>query len=372
MQSPDEVQIGNRKIIHIDMDCFFAAVAMRDNPALAIQPVAIGGLPTERGVIAACNYPARQYGVRSAMSSQQALHRCPKLFLLPPTMDKYRDDSAILQKLFHSYTPWVEPLSLDEAYLDVTTITTPHTGITATQLAQQLRLDIANTLDLTASAGIGPNKCIAKLASDWDKPDGCVVIPPQRVAAFMKSLPLRRLPGIGPVGAQRLQSLGYTTCDDLQKATYGVLQQIFGVRSALSMMHLCRGIDHRPVVSQRIRKSISVEKTYVEDLPTLMAAQQVLSTLIKRLIERWKNAGSDIGSIRGCFVKLKTCHWEKTTAEAPASSIDPQQIVSLLNQAWQRYHAPCRLLGVGVRLCSLSPGTSVVQGDLWDDDWTTS
>ncbi|MHA7841372.1 MAG: DNA polymerase IV [Gammaproteobacteria bacterium] len=363
-----EIQSDYRKIIHIDMDCFFAAVAMRDNPDLATKPLAIGGLPTERGVIAACNYPARQYGVHSAMSSQLALQKCPSLVLLPPTMDKYREDSRILQQLFQSYTPWVEPLSLDEAYLDVTAITTPHTEITAMALAQQLRKDIANTLRLTASAGVGPNKCIAKLASDWDKPDGCVVIPPQRVASFMKPLPLRRLPGIGPVRAQRLQNLGYHTCNDLQKANYVVLQQVFGAKHAPIMMQLCRGIDHRPVVSQRIRKSISVEKTYIDDLPNLLSAQQALTTLIKRLIHRWQNAGIKIGAIRGCFVKLKTCDWNKTTVEAMASNIDPQQLEVLLRQAWQRYNLPCRLLGVGVRLRSPLDEISAMQGDFWENE----
>lgn len=356
---------GNRKIIHIDMDCFFAAVAMRDNPALISQPLAIGGLPTERGVIAACNYPARKYGVRSAMSSQQALLRCPQLILLPPNMEQYREDSATLQKIFHSYTPWVEPLSLDEAYLDVTAITTPYSTTTATQLAQQLRADIAKTLHLTASAGVGPNKCIAKLASDWDKPDGCVVIPPQRVAAFMEPLPLRRLPGIGPVRAERLQQLGYYTCGDLQKADHSVFQQIVGVRYAPIMMQLCRGIDHRPVVAHRIRKSISVEKTYVEDLPTLREGQKALLPLVKRLDGRWKKAGSEIGPIRGCFVKLKTCHWEQTTAECSARTINHLLLEGLLKQAWKRYDTPCRLLGVGVRLGTPLSGGTTVQGDLW-------
>ena len=199
-----------RKIIHCDCDCFYAAVEMRDNPALAELPLAVGGQPDRRGVIATCNYVARRYGVRSAMSSAQAVQRCPDLLILPPSMDKYRAASRTILAIYRDYTPLVQPLSLDEAYLDVTD--SPHCRGSATLMAEEIRTRIRQEVGITASAGVGPNKFIAKIASDWNKPDGLYVVRPQDTDGFVAALPVGKLHGVGRVTAARLERLGIKTC----------------------------------------------------------------------------------------------------------------------------------------------------------------
>jgi len=269
-----------RKIIHIDMDCFYAAIEMRDFPELADKAVAVGGDAHRRGVIATCNYAARKYGIRSAMPTAKALKLCPSLLLQPVRMDVYQRESKYIRALFADYTDLIEPLSLDEAYLDVTSSTQCQGS--ATWIAQELRARIYESRKLTASAGIAPNKSLAKIASDWNKPNGQMLIRPENVAAFILTLPVRKLFGVGPKMEEKLKIFGIETCADLQQHTRDSLLNKFGVIGQ-RLYELARGIDERPVTPDRIRKSISVEVTYLKDLPNTEACLAALPDLIERL-----------------------------------------------------------------------------------------
>ncbi|MCF7099142.1 DNA polymerase IV, partial [Klebsiella variicola] len=215
-----------RKIIHVDMDCFFAAVEMRDNPALRDIPIAIGGSRVQRGVISTANYPARKFGVRSAMPTATALKLCPHLTLLPGRFDAYKEASNHIREIFSRYTSLIEPLSLDEAYLDVSD--SVHCQGSATLMAQEIRETIHRELNLTASAGIAPVKFLAKIASDLNKPNGQFVIAPHQVAEFVKTLPLSKIPGVGKVSAAKLESMGLRTCEDVQNSDLAMLLKRFG------------------------------------------------------------------------------------------------------------------------------------------------
>jgi DNA polymerase-4 len=251
-----------RKIIHVDMDAFYASVEQRDNPELRGKPVAVGG-GSARGVVAAASYEARRFGVRSAMPSVTAKRRCPNLIFVKPRFDAYREVSNRIRAIFHDYTPHVEPLSLDEAYLDVTR-DLKGIGI-ATAIAEEIRARIRAETGLTASAGVSYNKFLAKLASDQNKPDGLCVIVPARGEAFVASLPVKRFHGVGPVTAARMAQLGIETGADLRELSLEWLAAHFG--SAAQYYHdLARGICHRQVKADRPYKSVSAEDTFFQDL----------------------------------------------------------------------------------------------------------
>ncbi len=335
-----------RKIIHCDCDCFYAAVEMRDDPSLRGHPLAVGGRPDQRGVVATCNYEARRFGVRSAMPMSQALQRCPDLIVMPPAMDKYRAASKQILAIYRDYTDLVEPLSLDEAYLDVTA--SPHFKGSATLIAQEIRARIADTVGITASAGIAPNKFLAKIASDWNKPNGQFVIRPQDVDDFVAALPVDKLFGVGKVTAMKLKKLGAFTCADLRQWPIPELQHHFG-KFGGSLYSLCRGIDRRQVSASQERKSVSVEETYVIDLPDLASCLRELSPLIALLHQRVKRASAE-RHIHKLFVKIRFDDFRRTTAECVCTAIDEATCRKLLETAHQRGHRPVRLLGVGVRL----------------------
>jgi DNA polymerase-4 len=347
-----------RKIIHCDCDCFYAAIEMRDDPSLRNLPVAVGGRSDQRGVIATCNYEARRYGVRSAMATAQALQRCPDLVVLPPAMEKYRAASRQILAIYRDYTDAVEPLSLDEAYLDVTN--SPHLNGSATLIAQEIRERIAQTVGITASAGVAPNKFIAKIASDWNKPNGQFVVRPEQVDAFVAALPVGKLFGVGKVTAARLNRLGAMTCADLRGWTMAELQHHFG-RFGARLYELCRGIDSREVCSERERKSVSVEETYATDLPDLQACIAELPALIGKLGERIARAKAapDICKV---FVKMRFADFRQTTVECVATAPDPAMFETLLRTGFERGRQPVRLLGTGVRL---SKASAAVQIDLF-------
>ena len=251
-----------RKIIHIDMDAFYASVEQRDDPALRGRPVAVGG-SRERGVVAAASYEARVYGVRSAMASVTALRKCPELIFVPPRFEHYRAISHQIRDIFASYTPLMEPLSLDEAYLDVTANLR---GLpSATETARAIRAEILARTALTASAGISYNKLLAKLASDYRKPNGMYVIPPERGAAFIEVLQVGKLHGIGPVTAAKMNALGIFTGADLKQRSLAELQRHFGKVGAF-YYDVARGEDHREVEPDRPRKSVGSENTFARDL----------------------------------------------------------------------------------------------------------
>ncbi len=339
-----------RKIIHIDMDCFFAAVEMRDNPALQDIPIAIGGSRIERGVISTCNYPARAYGVRSAMPTGQALKLCPHLTLLRGDMEKYKAVSQQIQAIFYRFTNKIEPLSLDEAYLDVTD--SPHCQGSATLIAEQIRHVIFAETGLTASAGVAPNKFIAKIASDWHKPNGLCVVTPATVDAFVKVLPLRKIPGVGAKTAERLTKLGLHTCEDVRHADIAILIKEFG-SFAETLLQRSQGIDERPVQTERERKSIAVEHTFSQDLQSLADTSEPLSTLYQKLLKRVERSGA-FDQIQKIGIKLKFNDFQQTTIERQHRELCFLTLTELLEQAWDRGHGKTvRLLGIQVALKSV-------------------
>jgi DNA polymerase-4 len=285
-----------RKIIHVDMDAFYASVEQRDNPDLRGRPIAVGG-SAKRGVVAAASYEARAFGVRSAMPGVTARRQCPDLVFVKPRFDVYRAVSRQVREIFERYTPLVEPLSLDEAYLDVTEDRL-RIG-SATHTAQRIRREIRDELGLTASAGVSYNKFLAKVASDQNKPDGLCVVRPEEGATFVAALPARRFFGVGPKTAQRMASLGIHCGADLRAQSLAFLEQHFG-KSALYLYRASRGEDDREVRPDRERKSIGGERTYGEDLLQPEALRAALEDIIQLVWQRIEGHGA-----RGRTVTLK-------------------------------------------------------------------
>ena len=288
--------VRQRKIIHIDMDAFFASVEQRDNPELRGKPIAVGG-SRERGVVAAASYEARTFGVRSAMPSATAKRKCPTLIFVKPRFDVYRAVSLQIRAIFAAYTPIIEPLSLDEAYLDVTDNLK---GIaSATQIAETIRTKIRTESGLTASAGVSYNKFLAKLASDHRKPDGLFVITPKMGPAFVENLPVEKFHGIGPATAAKLHRLGIKTGFDLREQTLAFLQQHFG-KPGPYYYWIARGVDERPVQPDRIRKSLGAENTFAQDLHEFAPMRDALEPIIAKVWQHCQATG-----IRGRTLTLK-------------------------------------------------------------------
>lgn len=350
-----------RKIIHCDCDCFYAAVETRDAPALAGRPVAVGGRAETRGVIATCNYEARAFGVHSAMSTARAFKLCPQLVLLPPDFERYRAASRQILDIYRDYTALVEPLSLDEAYLDVTGV--ERCDGLATLMAQEMLARIRAEVGITASAGIAPNKFIAKVASDWNKPDGQFVVRPQQVDAFVAALPVKKLFGVGKVTAERMHRLGVHTCADLRAWAEADLVAEFG-RFGGSLYRLCRGVDERAVCPERVRKSLSVESTYTADLPDLAACLAALPALAEEFARRFGRV-RDGGRVSTVFVKVKFADFTQTTVERGAEQPSVAVWRSLIEAGFARRARPVRLLGVGVRFAAdeVDDGQLVLFGD---------
>ncbi|WP_043367463.1 DNA polymerase IV [Belnapia sp. F-4-1] len=306
-----------RKIIHIDMDAFYASVEQRDHPDLRGLPVAVGG-SRERGVVAAASYEARKFGVHSAMPSVTARRRCPELVFVPPRFDVYKAVSLQVRGIFAEYTPLIEPLSLDEAYLDVTE---DLQGIgVATEIAQRIRARIRVETGLTASAGVSYNKFLAKLASEYRKPDGLFVITPRMGPAFVETLPVGQFHGVGPATSGRMNQLEIHTGLDLRAQSLPFLQQHFGKAGAYYYW-IARGIDERPVRPDRIRKSVGAENTFAADLATLDEAWTALQPIIEKVWRYCDGTGT-----RGRTVTLKVKYADfnqatrSRTAAAPISS----------------------------------------------------
>ncbi len=349
-----------RKIIHCDCDCFYASVEMRDDPSLRGKPLAVGGRADQRGVVATCNYEARRYGIHSAMATATALKLCPDLLLMPPNMEKYRTASRQIMEIYRDYTELVEPLSLDEAYLDVSA--SPHCKGSATLIAQEIRRRIFDTVGITASAGVAPNKFVAKIASDWNKPDGLFLVRPDEVDAFVAALPVKKLFGVGKVTAAKLNRLGADTCGDLRGWSMDKLQQHFGSFGA-RLHDLCRGIDQRDVNPVRERKSISTEETYTPDVPDLAACLALLPELMEHLQGRIKRNAAE-KFINKLFVKIKFSDFQQTTVECVGHAPHLDTYRRLMETGWQRASRPVRLLGVGVRLAD---SEQVEQLSLFDE-----
>ena len=335
-----------RKIIHCDCDCFYAAVEMRDNPALTNIPIAIGGSVEQRGVVATCNYPARKVGIHSAMPMAQALKRCPHLTVIRGDMAKYKDVARQVFAIYRDVTELIEPLSLDEAFLDVSEVTLHHGS--ATRMAEAIRHRVKEEVGITVSAGVAPNKFLAKIASDWRKPDGLFVITPDDIDAFVQQLPVKKIHGVGPRTAEKLAELGIQTGADLRARPLTELVERFG-RFGHRLHELSHGRDERPVKTHRERKSISTEQTYSQDLPTLEACRRQLPELIGDLERRYARL-DPAPAVRGVMVKIKFNDFTQTTVEHADPAPNLEQFETLLNVGWARGERPVRLLGVGYRL----------------------
>ena len=324
------------------MDCFYAAIEVRDRPALKGKPVGVGGARDRRGVLTTCNYEARAFGVRSAMPTFMALQRCPDLIVLPTRFDVYRREAAVVREILHRFTPLVEPLSLDEAYLDVSDY-----PAAPGPLAQTIRDLIFEKTKLTASAGIGPNKLIAKIASTMRKPNGQLEVTVAEVPDFMINLPVREIWGIGEKTEKRLEELGVRTCGDLQQFSRPELVELFG-KFGSELFDLCRGVDDRPVEPDRPRKSLSTEETFVSDLETLEQCEERLGELFEELMADLAQKETE-RRVSKIFVKLKFSDFTRTTAERAGLEPTLSGFRTLLAEAFARTGKKVRLIGIGVR-----------------------
>ena len=333
-----------RKIIHIDMDAFFAAVEMRDNPALRHVPMAVGGSKDRRGVISTSNYEARKYGIRSAMATAHALKLCPHLVLVPGQMSKYKEVSEQVFEIFHEYTDLVEGLSWDEAYLDVTD--SPLFYNSATLIAQDIRKKIfERTGGLTASAGIAPNKLLAKLASDYRKPNGQFTVSPEQVDDFIKTVPIERIWGVGKVTASHMHDLGIKTCLDLQAHTRSDLIYHFG-KFGDALYDFCRGQDEREVETEHERKSLGTEETFAKDILNYDEMKEHILRMVQEL--RTDLSRYDGREIKNLHVKIKYFDFKQTTIERQMP-FSEENFLYLLEERWTQDPRPVRLLGVGVK-----------------------
>ena len=294
-----------RKIVHVDMDAFYASVEQRDDPKLRGKPIVVAW-KGNRSVVCAASYEARRFGVRSAMPAIRAERLCPEAIFIPPDFIRYRAVSRATREIFQRHTDLIEPLSLDEAYLDVTQ---NKTGLpTATRVAKAIRQEIRDELQLTASAGVAPNKFLAKIASDWRKPDGLFVIQPEDVQTFLPPLPVGRIPGVGKVTEIRLKQMGISTVGDLNALGLSALEAQFG-RYGTRLYELARGIDHNKVIPDRPTKSISAEDTFERDIPLAET-----EALIRRLAEKvWMASRKDGRTARTVVLKLKTSEFNILT-----------------------------------------------------------
>ena len=335
-----------RKIVHIDMDAFYASVEQRDDPKLRGRPVVVAW-KGKRSVVCAASYEARRFGVRSAMAAVHAERLCPNAIFVPPDFTRYRAVSHAVREIFLRHTDLIEPLSLDEAYLDVTE---NKTGLpTATRVASKIREQIFQELQLTASAGVAPNKFLAKIASDWRKPNGLFVIQPAEIEAFLAPLPVGRIPGVGKVTEKRLEQLGIKTVGDLREHELEALENSFG-RYGIRLHGLARGLDHSLVVPNRPTQSISAEDTFEYDVPLAET-----EPMIRRLAEKTWNASRKESRIaRTVVLKLKTSEFNiltrSHTPESPPSSCE--ELISLALSLREKVNLDSRqrfrLVGVGL------------------------
>jgi DNA polymerase IV len=358
-----------KKIIHVDMDSFYASVEMRDNPELRDKPIAVGGPAEKRGVLCTCNYLAREYGVRSAMATGYAQKLCPNLVLVPVNMAKYKAVSEKIHAVFHEYTDLIQPLSLDEAYLDVTD--TPQCRGSATLIAEEIRKKIYETTGLTASAGVAPNKFLAKIASDLNKPNGQYVVTPDAIDQFMIPLPVEKIFGVGKVAFKRLTELGITTCGDLQQLSLEDLHSKLGNWGA-NLYNLSRGIGSTTVETSRNRKSISQERTFHKDMPgnltVLQPSIEKVFEILNAYIDRYQENQTIPVKIRKSSIKLKFSDFTQTTVERDFGSYSLENFMTLMQEGLTRNDLDIRLIGLGVKVDSELDKIEYAQVDMFIDD----
>lgn len=356
-----------RKIIHVDMDAFYASVEQRDDPSLRGRPVVVAWRGA-RSVVCAASYEARVFGVRSAMPALRAERLCPDAVFVPPDFARYKAVSRQVREIFLAHTDLVEPLSLDEAYLDVTHA---RSGMAlATDVARAIRAQIHETTGLTASAGIAPNKFLAKIASDWRKPNGQFVIPPQRVEAFLTPLPVKRVPGVGKVMEGKLAARGIITCGDLRQWPLQELEAAFG-SFGRSLYNRARGIDERPVEPDQPVQSVSSEDTFAEDL----LLEELTAAIVQLAGKTWNATRRTERIGHTVVLKLKTAQFRiltrSFTPERPPESEQELREMALALRARVDLPADTRYRLVGVGLGGFREREAVVQGDLFDSDGET-
>jgi DNA polymerase-4 len=352
-----------RRILHCDMDCFYAAVHMRDDPSLEGKPVVVGGDPSGRGVVAAANYEARTYGIHSALPAAQARRLCPDTVFLKPDFRRYREESQAIFAIYRYYTPIIQTLSLDEAFLDVSEYLGEFGSATA--IAVDIRRRVREERRLTVSVGVGPNKLVAKIASDFDKPDGLTVVRPSGVEAFLAPLPVRRLHGIGPATEKTMHALGLKTVADIRRVSVDLLLARFGTWGR-TMRDRAWGIDDRSVHTRHVRKSLSTERTFAGNLNKIEENDEILDAMaseVARGLEKRQLAAPTI------TVKVRYPDFQTPTRShtLPVPTADPATIASLTRELVRRtdaVHRSVRLLGVGAS--NLVPG-ELAQLTLFDD-----
>ena len=337
--------IPNRKIIHVDMDAFYASVEQMDNPLLRGKPIAVGG-SENRGVVAAASYEARKFGVRSAISGVMAKKNCPELIFVRPRFDRYKEISSKIQKIFYEYTDLVEPLSLDEAYLDVTN--NKKGNPSATLLAQEIRQRIFNEVGLTASAGISVNKFVAKIASDYNKPNGQKTVNPDEVIPFLEELPIRKFHGVGKVTTEKMYQLGIFTGLELKSKTLEFLEKHFG-KSGNFYYNVVRGIHNSEVKSNRITKSVAAEHTFDVNLSSeifMIEKLEVIATALEKRLKRYNVAGKTV------TLKIKYSDFSQQTRSKtlPYFISDKALIIEVVKELLyqERMKDSVRLLGISL------------------------
>lgn len=347
------------------MDCFYAAVEMRDNPKLRNIPIAIGGPSKTKGVLCTSNYLAREFGVRAAMPTFKAFELCPHLTLVPPNFEKYEIVSNQIKKIFFDYSDKVQMLSLDEAFIDVTD--SDHHAGSATLIAKEIKDRIFTETKLTASAGVACNKMLAKIASDWKKPNGLFCIPPEQVNFFIKDLPLRKIPGIGKVSALHLEKFGFKKCEDISKTNIFELIRKLGKRSALDLYEASIGVDNTLVTPRTQRKSLGIERTYFEDISISELLDFNFQEIITMFDERIENVSEyhlNDRSISHLFIKIRFEDFETHTRDLMISPelayrlLETRRLneeaINILKKATKDFlsvntHRNIRLYGIGLR-----------------------
>lgn len=334
-----------RKIIHLDMDCFFAAIEIRDHPEFKGKPLIVGGPPESRGVVSTCSYEARKYGIHSAMASAKAYKLCPHAIFVRGRHSVYREVSLQIREIFKKYTSLVEPLSLDEAFLDVT-----GKEAYAMDIAKELKEDIFQSTGLTGSAGVAPNKLVAKIASDMNKPNGLTIIRPQQVLSFMGPLPLRKINGIGPATEKKLLKYKFQYCSDLWKYSLSELENFLSPRLASWLYKRSRGIDERNVETTRVRKSIGTEDTFPKDILQEEELHKELSRIASELSSYLQKK-----NVKGRTITLKVKYFDfKTITRSLSLDSMTHQKETLFKYACdllkktEAGKKPIRLLGISL------------------------
>jgi DNA polymerase-4 len=356
---------GIRKIIHIDMDAFFAAVEQRDFPELKGKPVIVGGQPNSRGVVAACSYEARKYGIHSAMPSSQAYRLCPSAIFRKPRFDVYRQTSLVIRKIFYSFTDLVEPASLDEAYLDVSQCAINNGS--ATLIAKDIKQKIKLQTRLIASAGVSYNKFLAKIASDMDKPDGLFLITPEQAETFIEDLAIRKFHGIGKATEAKMIQLGISNGKDLKQLSLPSLKQNFG-KTGLYYYNIARGIDQRPIRTNRPNKSIGVETTFQQDI---LNTDKIIHQLLELLQQALEKTAAKNFNARTLTIKIKYHDFEqitrsRTLANPIINNSAAKYLLEELINTTEVGKRKVRLLGI--TLSSLEKQTNYRQMDLFDSE----